>query len=53
MSTHNQGTGTTIVEVSPTGKPSLFAKINAHASPGPLPGGVGLTTALSVLPGGP
>jgi hypothetical protein len=49
---NNQGTGTTIVEVSPTGKLSLFAKIDPHKLPGPLPGGVGLTTALSVLPGG-
>jgi hypothetical protein len=49
---NNQGTGTTIVEVSPTGKLSLFSKINPHKLPGPLPGGVGLTTALSVLPGG-
>ena len=49
---NNQGTGTTIVEISPAGKLSLFSKINAKTLPGPLPGGVGLTTALSVLPGG-
>jgi hypothetical protein len=49
---NNQGTGTTIVEVSPSGKLSLFSNINPHKLPGPLPGGVGLTTALSVLPGG-
>jgi hypothetical protein len=49
---NSQGTGTTIVEVTPTGQLSLFAKINPRALPGPLPGGVGLTTALSVLPGG-
>ncbi|MDQ6803403.1 MAG: hypothetical protein M3065_00215, partial [Actinomycetota bacterium] len=49
---NNQGTGTTIVAVSPAGKQSLFSKINPHALPGPLPGGVGLTTALSLLPGG-
>jgi sugar lactone lactonase YvrE len=49
---NNQGTGTTIVQVTPAGKQSVFAKINPHALPGPLPGGVGLTTALSVLPGG-
>jgi hypothetical protein len=49
---NNQGTGTTIVQVTPGGKQSLFANINPHALPGPLPGGVGLTTALSVLPGG-
>ncbi|MGA9284014.1 MAG: plastocyanin/azurin family copper-binding protein [Solirubrobacteraceae bacterium] len=47
-----QGTGTTIVQVSPTGKASLFASINSKALPGPCPGGVGLTTALNILPGG-
>jgi len=49
---NNQGTGTTIVEITPAGKHSLFANIKASTLPGPLPGGVGLTTALSVLPGG-
>lgn len=49
---NNQGTGTTIVQMTPAGKQSLFANINPHTLPGPLPGGVGLTTALSVLPGG-
>jgi hypothetical protein len=43
-----QGTGTTIVEVSPRGKVSLFAGIK---DPG-CPGGVGLTTALVVLRSG-
>ena len=47
-----QGTGTTIVQVSPAGKVSLFAQIDANTLPGPCPGGVGLTTALNVLPGG-
>ena len=47
-----QGTGTTIVQVSPTGKASLFASINPKTLPGPCPGGVGLTTALNILPGG-
>jgi len=47
-----QGTGTTIVQVSPQGKLSVFAKINAAALPGKCPGGVGLTTALEILPGG-
>jgi hypothetical protein len=44
-----QGTGTTIVQVSPKGKLSVFAKINAAKLPGKCPGGVGLTTALDVL----
>jgi hypothetical protein len=47
-----QGTGTTIVQITPTGHRSLFAHINAGTLPGPCPGGVGLTTALEVLPGG-
>jgi hypothetical protein len=44
-----QGTGTTIVQISPTGTLTLFAQINAADLPGPCPGGVGLTTALSVF----
>ncbi len=44
-----QGTGTTIVQVSPGGSVSLFAQIDANHLPGACPGGVGLTTALSVL----
>jgi hypothetical protein len=46
---NQQGTGTTIVQISPAGEVSLFAQINASALPGPCPGGVGLTTALGVL----
>jgi hypothetical protein len=49
---NEQGTGTTIVQVSPAGKLSLFAQISAKSLPGPCPGGVGLTTALAILPGG-
>ena len=49
---NNQGTGTTIVELTPAGKLSLFASIDAKKLPGACPGGVGLTTALSILPGG-
>jgi hypothetical protein len=49
---NNQGTGTTIVQLTPSGKLSLFATINAKTLPGSCPGGVGLTTALSILPGG-
>lgn len=44
-----QGTGTTIVEISPGGTRSLFAQIDASTLPGKCPGGVGLTTALTVL----
>jgi len=44
-----QGTGTTIVQVSPSGTQNLFAQINADELPGPCPGGVGLTTALVVF----
>jgi hypothetical protein len=49
---NNQGTGTTIDQITTAGKSSLFATVNAKALPGSCPGGVGLTTALSVLPGG-
>jgi hypothetical protein len=49
---NDQGTGTTIVQVSPAGQRSLFASVSASSLPGSCPGGVGLTTALSVLPGG-
>jgi hypothetical protein len=51
-SSNAQGTGTTIVEVSPHGTQHLFAQINPASLPGPCPGGIGLTTALSILPGG-
>ena len=47
-----QGTGTTIVQITPDGVVSQFAQIDATRLPGPCPGGVGLTTALSVLRGG-
>lgn len=47
-----QGTGTTIVQMTPTGSLSLFAEINPAKLPGACPGGVGLTTALAVLPRG-
>src|SRR5579862_7606983 len=43
-----QGTGTTIVQVSPHGHASLFAQISDPA----CLGGVGLTTALVALPSG-
>src|SRR5215469_14873381 len=47
-----QGTGTTIVQISPTGNFSLFAQINPDTLPAPCPGGVGLTTALVILRSG-
>lgn len=49
-----QGTGTTIVQISPAGIPMLFAQIDANTLPGPntCPGGVGLTTALVALSSG-
>jgi hypothetical protein len=47
-----EGTGSTIVQVSPSGQQTLFAQISASSLPGPCPGGVGLTTALAILPGG-
>ena len=46
-----QGTGTTIVQISPSGKMSQFAQISGPL-PGACPGGVGLTTALAVLSSG-
>ncbi len=47
-----QGTGTTIVEVSPAGKTSVFANISKLPAGQACPGGIGLTTALGILPGG-
>lgn len=54
-SMNQQGTGTTIVEISPGGHQRLFAQIDAAHLPGApasCPGGVGLTTALDILRGG-
>jgi hypothetical protein len=48
--TNAQGTGTTIVQITPRGHVSLFAQINPHLFG--CPGGVGLTTALVVLRSG-
>ncbi len=47
-STNAQGTGTTIVEVTPGGQRSTFARIGQSQ----VPGGVGLTTALVALRSG-
>jgi predicted lipoprotein with Yx(FWY)xxD motif len=49
---NNQGTGSTIVQMTSSGKSSPFATVDARSLPGSCPGGVGLTTALGVLPGG-
>ena len=51
-----QGRGTTIVQLDPSAapnaQPQVFAQIDPNHLPGVCPGGVGLTTALSILPGG-
>jgi hypothetical protein len=44
-----QGTGTTIVEISPGGARTVFAHIAEHGTAGRECGGVGLTTALAVF----
>jgi hypothetical protein len=51
-SQNQQGTGRTIVQITPNGHRSRFALIVPSKLPGACPGGVGLTTALEVLPGG-
>ena len=51
-SSNFQGTGTTLVQISPSGTVSLFAQIDAAHLPGTCTGGVGLTTALAVLRSG-
>jgi hypothetical protein len=51
-SANHQGTGTTIVQISPQGAVTVFAQINGSTLPGTCPGGVGLTTALAVLRSG-
>jgi hypothetical protein len=47
-----QGAGRTIVEVSPAGAVSTFATIGSLSASNACPGGIGLTTALTILPGG-
>ncbi len=46
-----QGSGTTIVEVSPSGQATTFADLTSIPS-SVCPGGIGLTTALGLLPHG-
>ena len=47
-----QGTGTTIAEISPAGSARTFAQLSAPPAGQACPGGIGLTTALGILPGG-
>ena len=49
---NTQGTGTTVVEVSPSGALTPFAEIFPQPVSGMCPGGIGLTTSLAILPGG-
>jgi hypothetical protein len=51
-SSNLQGTGTTLVQISPQGNMTLFAQIDPNTLPGPCIGGVGLTTALVILRSG-
>src|SRR5208283_1439940 len=45
-SSNAQGTGSTIVQISPRGASTLFAQISSDAA---CTGGVGLTTALAIV----
>jgi hypothetical protein len=47
-----QGTGTTLVQVSPKGSLQLFADLSHLPANDSCPGGVGLSTARAILPGG-
>jgi hypothetical protein len=47
-----QGTGKTIVQVSSSGSVALFSHVTKLSSGASCPGGIGLTTALGILPGG-
>jgi len=47
-----QGTGTTVMEISPTGQSQVFAQLTRLPPGENCPGGIGLTLALGVLPGG-
>jgi hypothetical protein len=48
-SSNQQGTGSTIVEISPKGKVTTFAQIYPKGLPDVCPGGIGLSTALVVI----
>jgi hypothetical protein len=47
-----QGTGRTLVEISPQGKLTLFERIGTLPKSAGCRGGVGLGTGLAILPGG-
>jgi hypothetical protein len=49
---NQQGTGSTIMQISPGGAVSVFAQIDSTHLPSPCPGGIGLTTALVALKSG-
>lgn len=51
-SANQQGTGTTIVQITPDGVVTPFAELGGVTLPGDCPGGVGLTTALVALRSG-
>ena len=46
-----QGTGSTIVEISPSGHRTVFAHITKSSLPGRCKGGIGLTTGLVLVHG--
>ena len=50
--TNVQGTGTTIMQIGPLGSAQLLSQISHLGRGLTCPGGVGLDTALGVLPGG-
>jgi predicted lipoprotein with Yx(FWY)xxD motif len=47
-----QGTGTTLVELAANRKQTLFARVGSLPTGQSCPGGIGLGTALAILPGG-
>jgi hypothetical protein len=47
-----QGTGTTIVQITPQGSAELFSHVSHLGTGLSCPGGVGLDSALGILPGG-
>jgi NHL repeat-containing protein len=50
-SANQQGTGSTIVQITPGGHVGLFAQISSRGLPGLCPGGIGLSTALVIIHG--